>query len=59
MPIVPILGMVCCLGLMATLPHDTWLRLIVWLLLGFIIYFGNGKRNSVLQGQIASGTLPK
>src|SRR2546425_6466075 len=33
-PFVPIAGVVCCLGLMATLPADTWIRLIVWLLIG-------------------------
>ena len=59
MPIVPILGIVCCFGLMLTLPYDTWLRLLVWLVIGFVIYFGYGKRNSVLQRQIAAGTAPK
>ena len=59
MPIVPILGIVCCLGLMMTLPGDTWLRLIVWLVIGFAIYFGYGKRHSVLQKQIAAGTAEK
>ena len=59
MPIVPLMGIICCLGLMATLPGDTWLRLIVWLVIGFVIYFGYGKRHSVLQRQIASGTAPQ
>ena len=48
-PLVPILGIICCLGLMATLPMDTWLRLVVWLLIGFVIYFGYSRRHSVLQ----------
>jgi len=48
-PFVPIMGILCCLGLMATLPADTWLRLIVWLLIGFVIYFGYGRKHSVLQ----------
>ena len=48
-PLVPILGVICCLGLMATLPMDTWLRLLVWLLIGFVIYFGYSRKNSVLQ----------
>ena len=59
MPIVPIMGILCCFGLMMTLPGDTWLRLIVWLVLGFVIYFGYGKRNSILQRQLAAGTAPK
>jgi APA family basic amino acid/polyamine antiporter len=48
-PFVPIMGIVCCLGLMATLPGDTWIRLLVWLAIGFVIYFGYGRRHSVLQ----------
>jgi basic amino acid/polyamine antiporter, APA family len=58
MPFVPIMGMVCCLGLMLTLPADTWLRLIVWLAIGFVIYFGYGRRHSLLQKQLAAGTSP-
>jgi APA family basic amino acid/polyamine antiporter len=48
-PLVPILGVLSCLGLMATLPGDTWLRLLVWLLIGFLIYFGYGRKHSRLQ----------
>ena len=59
MPFVPIMGILCCFGLMLTLPADTWIRLIVWLILGFTIYFGYGRKHSVLQRQIASGTAPK
>jgi APA family basic amino acid/polyamine antiporter len=48
-PFVPIMGIVCCLGLMATLPEDTWIRLIVWLAVGMVIYFGYGRRHSRLR----------
>ena len=48
-PLVPILGVLACLGLMATLPGDTWLRLLVWLAIGFVIYFGYGRKHSRLQ----------
>jgi len=48
-PLVPILGILACLGLMATLPADTWIRLFVWLVIGFVIYFGYGRKHSVLQ----------
>jgi APA family basic amino acid/polyamine antiporter len=48
-PLVPILGVLCCIGLMLTLPADTWIRLLVWLVIGFVIYFGYGRRHSVLQ----------
>jgi len=42
-PLVPILGMVSCFLMMASLPFDTWMRLMAWMALGFIIYFGYGK----------------
>jgi APA family basic amino acid/polyamine antiporter len=48
-PIVPILGMVSCFGLMATLPGDTWLRLIIWMAIGLVIYFTYSRRHSTLQ----------
>ncbi len=48
----PILGIFSCLYLMAGLPEDTWIRLITWLLIGFVIYFGygikHGSRGKVL-----------
>jgi APA family basic amino acid/polyamine antiporter len=54
-PFVPIMGIVCCLGLMATLPGDTWIRLIVWLIIGLAIYFSYGARHSVVQKEVAAG----
>lgn len=47
-PYVPVAGIVVCLSLMAGLPLDTWIRLLVWLLLGFGIYFGYGMSHSRL-----------
>ena len=46
--VVPILGIVLCLLLMFSLPGENWLRLFVWLLIGFVIYFGYGRHHSVL-----------
>ena len=48
-PFVPIMGILSCFGLMLTLPADTWIRLGVWLLIGFIIYFGYSRKHSVLR----------
>lgn len=48
-PVVPILGIISCLGVMAFLPGDTWIRLIVWLFIGFVIYFSYSKKHSRLQ----------
>ena len=47
-PLVPILGILTCLGMMALLPSDTWLRLIIWLAIGLAIYFFYGRQHSVL-----------
>ncbi len=47
-PLVPILGIVSCVAMMAALPGDTWLRLIIWLGIGFAIYFGYSIKNSKL-----------
>jgi len=48
-PLIPILGAGFCLLQMFSLPGDTWLRLIIWMVIGFIIYFTYGIRRSKLQ----------
>jgi len=53
-PFVPVMGILCCLGLMATLPGDTWIRLIVWLIIGLAIYFGYGYKHSQVQRELAA-----
>lgn len=50
-PLVPILGIVACLFMMISLPGDTWLRLIIWLAVGFLIYFGYSIKNSKLNSK--------
>lgn len=47
-PVVPILGIITCLAMMLLLPRDTWLRLLIWLSLGLLVYFGYGRKRSVL-----------
>ena len=47
-PLVPLLGIVTCFFMMAFLPLDTWVRLIVWMLIGFDIYLWYSIRKSVL-----------
>ncbi|NUY79533.1 amino acid permease [Flavobacterium sp. MAH-1] len=52
-PLVPILGILTCVVMMVSLPLDTWIRLFVWLAIGFAIYFAYGKKNSKLRNGIS------
>jgi basic amino acid/polyamine antiporter, APA family len=47
-PYIPIAGILCCLAMMASLPGDTWLRLLGWLALGLAIYFLYSAKHSKL-----------
>lgn len=47
-PLVPILGIGVCLFMMVFLPLDTWIRLIVWMMIGFDLYIYYGMKNSIL-----------
>lgn len=47
-PLFPVLGMLSCGGLMFFLPALTWLRFVVWLVIGVIIYFTYSVRHSNL-----------
>jgi basic amino acid/polyamine antiporter, APA family len=46
LPVVSVLGTATCLLQMYMLPADTWLRLAIWMLLGFAVYFGYSRRHS-------------
>ncbi|GGH74769.1 APA family basic amino acid/polyamine antiporter [Filimonas zeae] len=48
-PLVPILGIIVCGAMIFGLGWTNWLRLIGWLALGFIVYFGYSKKNSIVQ----------
>jgi len=48
-PWIPLLGALICLVQMAALPLDTWLRLIIWMAIGFIIYFSYSYRHSKIR----------
>ena len=47
-PVVPILSIIICGLMMFWLPADTWLRLIIWMAIGLLIYFLYGKSHSKL-----------
>ncbi len=50
-PLIPILGVISCIYLMAGLPGITWVRFGIWLLVGFVLYFFYGYWNSRLHPQ--------
>jgi len=54
-PVVPILGVIFCLSQMIALPGNTWLRLVVWMVIGFVIYFSYGIRKSKVNCAHESG----
>jgi basic amino acid/polyamine antiporter, APA family len=48
-PVLPSLGIILCLILMLSLPSENWMRLVVWLLIGLVIYFCYGYWHSRLR----------
>jgi APA family basic amino acid/polyamine antiporter len=51
-PLIPILGIVVCLGMMVFLPLDTWVRLLVWMIIGINVYLFYGMKNSLLSDNL-------
>jgi APA family basic amino acid/polyamine antiporter len=47
-PLFPVLGMLSCGALMAFLPSITWLRFVLWLVIGLIVYFSYSMNHSKL-----------
>lgn len=50
-PLVPILGILICGYMMLNLGFDTWMRLLIWMALGIVIYFAYGRKHSKLRRQ--------
>jgi len=57
-PWVPLGGILTCLYMMASLPLDTWIRLLVWLVIGVVLYFTYGRRHSTLNGRVDGPSAP-
>ena len=50
-PLIPILGIFTCLFMMVFLPLDTWIRLLVWMVIGLDVYLFYGMKHSHLSNQ--------
>jgi len=50
-PLVPILGIIVCVLMMASLPIVSWERLAIWMALGIAIYYAYGKRHSKIRNE--------
>lgn len=48
-PVVPALGIISCFIVALSLPADTWIRLVLWMLIGLDIYHAYGMRRSHLE----------
>ena len=48
-PLIPVLGIITCLFMMVFLPADTWIRLLIWMVIGLDVYILYGFKNSKLQ----------
>jgi uncharacterized membrane protein len=46
--LIPVLGFTSCFYLMAQESHTNWLRFLIWLVIGLVLYFTYGYKNSRL-----------
>ena len=54
-PLIPILGIVVCIAMMASLPIESWERLAIWMIIGIVFYFIYGKRHSKIRAAAEAG----
>jgi APA family basic amino acid/polyamine antiporter len=48
-PFLPVLSILCCLVLMLSLPLETWIRFVVWLVIGLAIYCFYGRKRAAVK----------
>ncbi|HVV53714.1 MAG TPA: amino acid permease C-terminal domain-containing protein, partial [Mucilaginibacter sp.] len=46
--LIPVLGLLSCMYLMTEMGYTNWLRFLVWLVVGLVIYFSYSYKNSVI-----------
>lgn len=50
-PVIPIASVIVCFYLMLNLALETWIRFVIWLLIGFIVYFAYSRKHSRLNAR--------
>ena len=58
-PVVAALAVLLCLYLMLNLTGDTWVRFLVWMALGLVVYFAYGARHSRLATSETAGAAAR
>jgi Mn2+/Fe2+ NRAMP family transporter len=46
--LIPVLGLLSCFYLMAELDYESWLRFLIWLVVGLVIYFTYSYKHSLI-----------
>jgi Amino acid transporters len=54
-PVVPVLAVLACAWLMLNLTVETWLRFVIWMAIGLVVYFAYGRRHSRLAQELHAG----
>jgi basic amino acid/polyamine antiporter, APA family len=49
LPLVSVLGIIVCGAMVFGLGWPNWIRLIIWMIIGLVVYFGYSKRNSIVR----------
>lgn len=52
MPLIPVLGMLCCGYLILNLPIATMVRFLIWMTIGIVVYFLYSRKRSILERRI-------
>lgn len=47
-PVIPVLGIIFCVYLMLNLPLATWIRFLIWMSIGIVVYFSYSRKHSLL-----------
>ena len=48
MPLLPIAAIIACMWLMVNLTGLTWIRFLIWMAIGVVVYFLYGRRHSLV-----------